>query len=120
MSDDKRERGLKKMREVYGWDIPIVEGDFVELTTDHLFAEIWSRDVLSIRERRFLLIGLLVGYGLDDVIELQLESALRLEEATPEELREIVVFLAHYAGWPRAAKLHAVVEKVLAKADKAE
>ncbi len=28
MSDDKREKGLKKMREVYGWDMPVVEGDF--------------------------------------------------------------------------------------------
>ncbi len=120
MSDGRREKGLRKMREVYGWDIPVIDGDFTELTVDHLFAEIWSRDVLSIKERRLLLIGLLVGYGLDDVVELQLEAALRLEEATTEELREIVVFLAHYAGWPRAAKLHAVVEKVLAKADKAE
>jgi 4-carboxymuconolactone decarboxylase len=115
MSTDKRARGLQKMREVYGWDIPVVEGDFVELTVDHLFAEIWSRDVLSIRDRRLLLIGLLVGSGLDDVAELQLESALKLKEATPEELREIVVFLAHYAGWPRAAKLNSIVEKLIQK-----
>jgi 4-carboxymuconolactone decarboxylase len=115
VGDDRRERGLEKMREVYGWNLPVVEGAFTELTVDHLFAEIWSRDVLSIRDRRLLLIGLLVGYGLDDVVELQLESALKLEEATPDELREIVIFLAHYAGWPRAAKLHAVVEKILAK-----
>ena len=115
MSDERRQRGLDKMREVYGWDMPVVEGDFVELTVDHLFAEIWSRDALTIKERRLLLVGLLVASGLDDVVELQLESALRLGEMTAEELREIVVFLTHYAGWPRGAKLNTIVEKLLAQ-----
>ncbi len=115
MTDERRRRGLEKMREVYGWDLPVVEGDFVELTVDHLFGEVWSRDTLTIKERRLLLIGLLVASGLDDVVELQIESVLRQEEMTAEELREIVVFLAHYAGWPRAAKLNAIVEKLLAQ-----
>jgi 4-carboxymuconolactone decarboxylase len=67
-----------------------------------------------------LLIGLLVGYGLDDVVELQLESALRLNELEGDELREIVVFLTHYAGWPRGAKLNGLVEKLLAERKKTE
>jgi 4-carboxymuconolactone decarboxylase len=104
------------MREVYGWDLPVVEGKFTELTVDHLFGEIWARDTLTIRERRLLLIGLLVAAGLDDVVELQIDAALRLKELDPEELREIVVFLTHYAGWPRGAKLNSIVEKLVAKA----
>ena len=115
MTDEGRERGLEKMREVYGWDLPVVEGDFVELTVDHLFGEIWARDSLTIKERRLLLIGLLVASGLDDVVELQLQSALKLGEMTADELREIVVFLTHYAGWPRGAKLNSIVEKLLAQ-----
>ncbi len=103
------------MREVYGWDLPVVDGDFTELTVDHLFAEIWSRDGLSIRDRRLLLIGLLVAGGLDDVVELQIDAALRLKELDADELREIVVFLTHYAGWPRGAKLNSIVEKMIAK-----
>ena len=102
------------MKKVYGWDVSEVSGDFVEQTIDQLFGEIWFRDILTIEQRRLLLIGLLVGQGLDDVVELQLDAALRLDELSAEELREIVVFLSYYAGWPRGAKLNSIVEKLLA------
>ena len=108
------------MREVYGWDIGDVSGDFVELTVDHLFGRVWADGTLSVRERRLVLLGLLVGTGQDDVIGLQLECALRLGEITPEELRELVVLLAHYAGWPRAAKLNQTVEELVARRAKTE
>ena len=49
------------------------------------------------------------------MIEIQVEAALRIGEMTAAELREIVVFLAYYAGWPKAAKINAIVEKVIAK-----
>lgn len=116
VGDERRARGLEMMKKVYGWDIGEVSGDFVEQTVDQLFGEIWSRETLSIRERRLLLIGLLMGRGLDDVVELQLDAALRLDELTPDELREIVVFLSYYAGWPHGAKLNSIVEKLIAKA----
>lgn len=117
MSDDaRRARGIEMMKKVYGWDVSDVSGDFVEQTVDQLFGEIWARETMSVRERRLLLIGLLVGRGLDDVVELQLDAAVRLEELTPDELREIVVFLSYYAGWPHGAKLNQIVETLVAKA----
>ena len=103
------------MQRVYGWESGEPAGDFVELTIDHLFGEIWARDTMSIRDRRLLLIGLLVGLGENDVVELQLDAAARLGELSEDELREIVVFLTHYAGWPRGAKLNAIVEQLIAK-----
>jgi 4-carboxymuconolactone decarboxylase len=104
------------MRTVYGWDVPTVEGDFVELTVDHLFGEVWAREGLSVRDRRLLLLGLLVGSGgLDDVIGLQLDSALAQGDLSDDDLREIVVFLTHYAGWPKGAKLNSAVEDRLAR-----
>lgn len=112
--DERRQRGIEMMKRVYGWDISDAQGVFTELTVDHLFGEIWAREGLSIRERRLLLIGLLVGAGSDDVVELQLDAALRIGEMEPGELREIVVFLSYYAGWPRGAKLNQIVEKLLA------
>ena len=113
--DDARQRGLEMMKRVYGWDVQDGPGDFFALTVDHLFAEIWSREGLSIRDRRLLLIGLLTGLGLDDVIGIQVDSALSLEELSPDELREIVVFLTHYAGWPWGAKLNDLVERAIAR-----
>jgi 4-carboxymuconolactone decarboxylase len=109
-----RERGKQMMKAVYGWDAGDPQGDFVVDTIDHLFGEIWARETLSIRERRMLLIGLLVAQGADDVVELQLEAARRIGELTDEEMREIVVFLTYYAGWPKGAKLNSIVEKLLA------
>ena len=114
--DERRQRGLEWMRTVYGWDVPTVEGDFVELTVDHLFGEVWAREGLSVRDRRLLLLGLLVGSGgLDDVIGLQLDSARAQGDLSDDDLREVVVFLTHYAGWPRGAKLNSAVEERLAR-----
>ncbi len=114
-ANDDRRRGQEMMRAVYGWDVSQINDDFLSLTVDHLFGRIWSRDVLSVRERRLMLIGLLIGTGQDDVVELQVEAALRLGEMQPAELREIVIFLSHYAGWPRGAKLNSTVENLIAR-----
>jgi len=103
------------MRTVYGWDLPTVEGDFVELTVDHLFGDVWAREGLSVRDRRLLLLGLLTGAGgLDDVIGLQLDTALAQGDLSGDDLREVVIFLTHYAGWPKGAKLNSQVEERLA------
>lgn len=113
--DDRRERGLQAMRDVYGWEVSDGPGDFFGMTVEHLFATVWQREGLSLRDRRLLLVGLLVGQGLDDVVELQLDAALRVGDLDAEALREIVIFLTHYAGWPRGAKLNSMVETLVTK-----
>ena len=113
MTDDRRERGRDLMRQVYGWDFEPHQ-PFEVQTVDHLFGEVWADGNLSIRDRRLLLIGLASGSGLEDVAGLQLDAALKLGELGVDDLRELVVFLAHYAGWPRAAKLNSEVEKIIA------
>ncbi len=117
-TDDRRERGKALMRDVYGFDIDPVQ-PFEEATVDHLFGEVWASGKLSVRDRRLVLIGLAAGSGLEDVAGLQLDAALRLGELDADDLRDLVVFLAHYAGWPRAAKLNTEVEAILARQVKA-
>lgn len=112
---DRRQLGLDTMSKVYGWEVNDGPGDFFGMTVEHLFAEVWTREGLSFRDRRLLLIGLLVGLGLDDVLGLQLDAALGNEELTPDELREIVIFLTHYAGWPKGAKMNTEVETLIAR-----
>ena len=115
----KRQRGLETMAQVYGWpDVGDGPGDFFGYTVEHLFGEIWNREGLSFRDRRLLLLGLLVGRNLHDVVGLQLEAALGNQELSADELREIVIFLTHYAGWPDGAKLNSAVETLIAKAAK--
>ena len=125
MSDGKfdhlpevRRQGLEKMEEVYGFDMTDGDGDgdFFRYTADHLFADIWNRPGLSDRDRRLLLIGMLAGQGAADVLGIQIPAAYAAGELDDAGLREVVVFLSHYAGWPQGARLNSIVEETIAAA----
>jgi 4-carboxymuconolactone decarboxylase len=111
--DDRRQRGLAMMSQVYGWEVQDGPGDFFAMTVDHLFAEVWTRPGLTVRDRRLLLIGLLTGQGMHDVAELQIDAALGNGELDADQLREVVIFLTHYAGWPSGARLSMQAEKLI-------
>lgn len=115
---EKRRAGLEKMAEVYGWEVADGDGDFFGYTVEHLFGEIWTRPGLTMKERRLLLIGLLVGANHHDVTPIQLGAALGNGELDAEALREVGVFLTHYAGWPAGSRFSMQVEKAIA--DEAE
>jgi 4-carboxymuconolactone decarboxylase len=117
---EQRRRGLEKMEEVYGFDMTDGQGDFFGYTADHLFADIWNRPGLSDRDRRLLLIGLLAGTGGADVLGIQIPAAHANGELDDTALREIVIFLCHYAGWPNGARLNSIVEETIAKAARAK
>jgi 4-carboxymuconolactone decarboxylase len=116
--DERRERGLEMMRQVYGWEIGDAPGDFFGITVDHLFGDIWTRPGLSLRDRRLLLIGMLAGQGLNDVLDIQIPAAMRNGELSADELREIAIFLTHYVGWPLGSKLSVQVDTLIAKEEK--
>lgn len=116
---DERRRGLEKMEQVYGFEMNDMEGDFFRYTVDHLFAEIWNRPGLSDRDRRLLLIGMLVATGAQDVLSIQIPAALKAGELDAAALREIVIMSCHYAGWPNGARLNSLVEETIAKAERA-
>lgn len=115
----RRSRGLAKMSEVYGFDVQDGPGDHFALTVDHLFAEIWERDGLSVRDRRLLLLGALSAQGMVDVAEIQVGAALGNGELDEMQLREIGIFLCHYVGWPIGTKFDSMVGKVLHQRKKA-
>ncbi|MDE0775581.1 MAG: carboxymuconolactone decarboxylase family protein [Nocardioides sp.] len=113
---EKRRIGLEKMETVYGFDMTDGAGDFFGITADHLFADIWTRPGLSDRDRRLILIGMLAGQGAADVLGIQVPAAHANGELDDEALREIVIFVCHYAGWPNGARLNSIVEDTIAKA----
>lgn len=114
----RRARGLAKMSEVYGWEFSDGPGEHFAVTADHLFAGIWSRPGLSLRDRRLLLLGALTAQGLFDVAEIQIGAALGNEELSAQQLHEIALFLCHYVGWPAGTALDGVVGKVVAQRQK--
>jgi 4-carboxymuconolactone decarboxylase len=111
------ERGAAKMREVYAGEVAdLPEGPlaFNDVMMKTLFAEVWDRDVLSIRDRRLLLMGVIAARGAVDVWRIQARVALLNGELTPDELRETPIVLAPYAGYPMVAQLLGPCEEVIA------
>ncbi len=111
----QRRKGLAKMAEVYGWEMADGPGDYFAHTADQVFGEVWSREGLSIRDRRLILLGALAQAGQIDVAEIQAGSALGNGELTPEQLEEISLFLCYYVGWPLGTKMHFMFGNVIAK-----
>ena len=101
-----RERGREKMQEVYGFtvgdDHPNAGIPFVEQTLTQVFGNLWSREGLTVRDRRLLTIGVLCAQGRGDILAIQFRAGVANGEFTPEQVDEIVLHLAYYAGWPNA------------------
>ena len=74
------ERGAAKLREVYAGDVvEIPEGAnaFNDVMLRTLFAEVWDRDeVLDIRARRLLIMGVIAARGQADTWKIQARAAL--------------------------------------------
>ncbi|WP_299559587.1 carboxymuconolactone decarboxylase family protein [uncultured Mycolicibacterium sp.] len=118
--DELRRKGLEKMNEVYGWEMPNVEGDpYFDLTVDHLFGTIWTRPGLSMRDKRIMTLTAVTAVGAQDLAEIQANAALANGELTEEELKEMAVFLTHYLGFPLGSKLDGAVSKVIRRRRKA-
>ncbi|MEV7436516.1 NAD(P)-binding domain-containing protein [Streptomyces griseoviridis] len=103
---DARARGLRLMDQVYGpgfsSTLPDATEPYLDETVEHLFADIWSRDGLSVRDRRLLTLGVGASLGRADLIRVQARGALHNRELTPDQLREAVLHLAYYVGWCNA------------------
>ncbi len=115
--DDRFQRGMEMIKEVYAGDVVVPPKGtmaFSDLMLESLFAEVWTREQLSIRDRRLILLGAIGALGEKDTFAIQAKASLKREELTPEQLREVLIMLANYAGYPRAAGLIGVVEQQIA------
>lgn len=118
--DELRSQGLAKMNEVYGWEMPNIEGDpYFDLTVDHLFGSIWTRPGLSMRDKRIMTLAAVTAIGNRDLAEIQINAALLNGELTETELKEMAVFLTHYLGFPLGSALNGAVDVVVARRRKA-
>ncbi len=111
-----RARGMAKMEEVYGFSVDPddIPGPYAAVTVDHLFGAVWTRPALDNRDRRLMTIGVLAALGQSQLVEIQFQSALDRGELTEEQVRETVLHLTHYIGWPLSTGVNAVAEKVIA------
>jgi len=108
------------MKDVYAGDVvaPAEGYVFTDIMLETLFAELWTRDTLSMRDKRILLLGMIAAQGERDTFKVQVKASLKRGETTPEEIRELHLFIAQYCGYPRAAGLIAPMEEGIAEAGK--
>jgi 4-carboxymuconolactone decarboxylase len=108
-----REKGREWFERVMGFPPPAAASDpFFDATVGHLFAEIWSRPALSVRDRRLVTLALLMQRGNEATLELHLGAAMREPSLTDAEIDELVLHVAHYAGWPAAAVASQIVRRL--------
>jgi 4-carboxymuconolactone decarboxylase len=111
-----RQRGMEMMEAVYGFSVDpdTEESDYLKQTVDHLFGEIWSQPELTIRDRRLITIGAIAAMGIGPLLEVQFKAALDHDELDKEQVRALVVHLAHYVGWPLSTVARDAAEKAIA------
>jgi 4-carboxymuconolactone decarboxylase len=118
---ERRRRGAEMLTKVYAGDVkppPAGQSAFVDLMLEQVFAEVWTRQELSMRDRRLVLIGIIAALGENDTFQIQVRSALKNGELTPTQVREALIMIANYAGYPRAAGLIGGTEQTIAAFEK--
>lgn len=123
-SEDARERGAKMADTVYGYGIGtrLAQREpgnlFNDETIEQLFANIWTRPGLSIRDRRLLVIGVTAAIGgRPDLIKIQALGGLANKEFTAEQLDEMVLHLTYYVGWCNASAVAAGISDAITAQD---
>ncbi len=120
MSDEVFERGMSVRREVLGDEhvdratestTPFT-ADFQELITRYAWGEIWSRPGLDRRTRSCMTLALLVALGREHELPMHVRAALR-NGLTVDEIKEVLLHTAVYAGVPAANSAFAIAQRVL-------
>lgn len=115
---NKREIGTEMFKRCYGNSLmePPPEGQdaFFDIMLENLFGSVWAREEqLGMRDRRLFTMGIIAAMGQADVFEIQCGCALRNKELDEVGIRELVIHLAPYAGYPRVNGMRAAAEKAI-------
>ena len=86
--------------------------DYVQLTQDVLFGDVWKRPPLSQRDKSLITVTCLVALNRIEQIEFHLKKAFD-NGLTKEELVAAITHIAFYAGWPTGASGFSHLKKVI-------
>ena len=117
MEDDVINAGLETMDAVYGAGFSAgmdALGDpFMAEVVERIFADVWNRPELSIRDRRLLVLGATTALGRADLLEVQVRGALANGELDEAQLHAAAVHLMYYVGVGNAGTLHRATGRAL-------
>ena len=120
MSDPTLEQGMAVRRQVLGDEhvdranaskTPFTE-DFQEFITRYAWGGIWTRPGLDLRVRSCITVAMLVALGRQEELAMHVRAALR-NGVTRDELREVLLQTAVYAGVPAANTAFAIANRTL-------
>jgi 4-carboxymuconolactone decarboxylase len=120
MSDDLHDAGMEVRRAVLG-DAHVdravagtteFSAPFQEFITNMAWGSVWTREGLGRRERSMVTLAVLTTLRADDELAMHVRAALR-NGLTAEEIREVILHTAVYAGVPQANTAIATAQRVL-------
>lgn len=120
MSDKLYEAGMHTRRMVLG-DIYVdraeankteFDNEFQEYITKNVWGTIWTRPGLTQRERSLVVIGLLTALGQDEELALHIR-ATQNTGASADDIKEVLLQTAVYAGVPAANHAFKIAKKIL-------
>jgi len=123
--DRRREQGMKVRREVLG-DAHVdraearrndFNGDFQDFITRYAWGEVWSRPGLPRHARSLVTLALMVALNRGDEFKMHVRAALN-NGVTRDEIRELLLHTALYAGLPAANTAYHLADEVFAEAGK--
>jgi 4-carboxymuconolactone decarboxylase len=85
---------------------------FQEFITRYAWGGVWTRPGLDRRSRSMITLAALTSLGRENEIELHVRAALR-NGLTPEEIGEVLIHTAVYAGVPAANAAFAIAQRVI-------
>ncbi len=88
--------------------------EFQDLITRYAWGEIWTRPGLPRHTRSLLTIGLMVALNRSDEFKLHIRAAFS-NGVTREEIKEVLMHCAIYAGVPAANSAFHMAEEVFAQ-----
>ena len=123
MSDETYKRGMKIRREVLG-DAQVdraeanktsFDVDFQRFITETAWGSVWARSGLDRKTRHLLTIAMLAALGKEHELAMHIH-ATHNTEVTPDEVKEVCLQVAIYAGIPAANTAIAIAKKVFREA----
>jgi 4-carboxymuconolactone decarboxylase len=113
----RRALGLEKLAELDGQNgeqAVTSMGELGRYLVEFGFGEIYSRKGLSLRDREFAAVAMLIAMGRDPQMRFHLGAALNVG-LTAEELEELIIHTVLVAGFPTAINALAILKEVLAE-----
>lgn len=96
-------------RQVMMTDPPAGTTPLDAASRDFVFADVWSRPGLSVRDRRFVTLACVGAADAVSAIDAHIYAALASGDLTVEQMGELVLQFAVYCGWPKASQLEVTV-----------